>query len=201
MRLCLSEPIAQIALAAEYLSEAVSAHLRGDPSEAEALIRRADMPELYSWLKPIWGNSSVHLVASADREQQSLRKELRSKERMPNAAMKRDVHQRDGYNCRFCGMPVIRRETRDLIRSKYPSALRWGNKDAERHTAFMVMWAQYDHVVPHAYGGKNELSNIVLACAACNFGRAAYTLEQVGISDPRERSPQKSNWNGLENFR
>jgi hypothetical protein len=201
MRRCLSEPIAQIAEAAEYLSAAVSAHLKGDFSEADALLRRADMPELYAWLRPIWGNSSVHLLPTAKIEQLSLSKELRSKERMPNASLKAQIHQRDGYNCRFCGMPVIRREIRTLIRAKYPAALRWGNKDAEHHTAFMVMWAQYDHVVPHAYGGTNDLANIVLACAACNFGRAAYTLEQVGVSDPRLRNPVRGFWNGLEGFR
>jgi hypothetical protein len=42
---------------------------------------------------------------------------------------------------------------------------------------------------------------IVITCAACNYGRAQYTLEEVGLIDPRLREPVRSNWDGLERFR
>jgi 5-methylcytosine-specific restriction endonuclease McrA len=60
------------------------------------------------------------------------------------------------------------------------------------------MWLQYDHLVPHAKGGNNDLENVVVTCAPCNFCRMEYTLEEVGISDPRERTPISSSWDGLE---
>jgi hypothetical protein len=44
LRRCLREPILEIAEAAEYLNEAVSAHLKGRRDLADELIRRADMP-------------------------------------------------------------------------------------------------------------------------------------------------------------
>jgi hypothetical protein len=62
------------------------------------------------------------------------------------------------------------------------------------------MWAQYDHVVPHAHGGTSDLSNVVLTCAACNFGRGAYTLEDMALIDPRSHPPIETGWDGLERF-
>ena len=49
------------------------------------------------------------------------------------------------------------------------------------------MWAQYDHLVPHARRGTNELGNLVITCAPCNFGRMEHCLEDVGLIDPRTR--------------
>jgi len=202
LRLCLSDPIPQIADAARYLDAAVSAHLQGKFALAEDLIRLADMPEIRKWLKPIWADSSVHLrFPTTQQEQIPMSKELRAKARMPTGADKERIHQRDGYNCRFCGIPVIRRETRTRIRAAYPNALTWGDKEVQQHAAFQAMWAQYDHLLPHAKGGTNDFENLVLTCAACNFGRAGYTLEEVGVADPRSRPPIPSTWDGLERFR
>ena len=202
-RLCISNPVPQVLDAARYLDAAVSAHLQGKRALAEELIRLADMPEIYKWLKPIWANSKVHVIAPSEVETQPiLGKELRAKTRMPAGnTWKTHIHERDGYNCRFCGMPVIRAEVRARINSNYPSVARWGPKELEQHAAFQAMWAQYDHVVPHAKGGTNDLENIVLTCAACNFGRAEYSLEEVGVADPRDRPPVRTTWDGLERFK
>lgn len=59
-------------------------------------------------------------------------------------------------------------------------------------------WAQYDHVLPHAYGGTNDLDNLAVSCAACNFGKMSYRLEELGLADPRERPSIQSQWDGLE---
>ena len=201
MRLCLCDPIPQIFEAARYLDDAATAHLTGDRGLADELIRRADMPAIRSWLKPVWADSSVHLRVEVLNDPPPVSKDLRSKARMPSAAVKALIHQRDGYTCRFCGIPVVRRETRSRIKALYPAALSWGSREAEQHAAFQAMWAQYDHVVPHAKGGSNELDNLVLTCAACNFGRAGYTLEEVAVADPRLRAPARSSWDGLERFK
>lgn len=199
MRQFLSEPIAQLKDAARYLDAAVSAHLQHKPAIAEELFRLADMPEIRRWTKSIWANSEVHVRFRL--AEPTLAKELRVKERMPSQADKARVHQRDGYHCRFCSMPVIRSQTRKLIHQAYPHAVSWGDKEILQHAGFQAMWAQYDHVVPHARGGTNDLDNLVLACAPCNFGRAGYTLQEVAVSDPRDRLPVQSQWDGLERFR
>ncbi len=62
------------------------------------------------------------------------------------------------------------------------------------------MWLQYDHLIPHSRGGTNELTNIVITCAPCNFGRMESTIEEVDLIDPFSRERIKSKWDGLKQF-
>ncbi|MBV0934407.1 HNH endonuclease [Marinobacterium weihaiense] len=196
---CFRPPIAEIGQAAELLSQAVDAHLAGDRYRAAVLIRQADMPVIAQWIESIIGKSSPW-VRLAPVLELVLPKEQREPARMPNAAVKAALLQRDGYHCRFCGIPVIRREIREKIGKAYPDALRWGKRNAERHAAFFAMWLQYDHLRPHSKGGGNELDNIAITCAACNYGRGGYSLTDVGLEHPFKRLPVISNWDGLERF-
>jgi len=202
LRPCLREPIPEIAEAARYLEEAVSAHLIGRADMAEDWIRRADMPAIREWTESLWGSNSPYVKyrAVADAPP-SLPKKQRVKARMPTLVEKRELHQRDGYHCRFCGIPVIPKEVREKIRKIYPYALPWGRTNVGQHAAFQAMWVQYDHVLPHARGGNNDFENMVITCAPCNFGRMDYTLEEVGLIDPRTREAVRSTWDGLEHFR
>jgi 5-methylcytosine-specific restriction endonuclease McrA len=201
-RQCLREPIPEIADAARFLDAAVSAHNRGRTALAEELIRLADMPAIREWTESIWGKDSPHLKHRAvTSNSPELPSGQRVKARMPTTAEKQELLKRDAYHCRFCGIPLIRKEARVRIRKIYPRALPWGKQNAGQHAAFQAMWLQYDHVLPHAKGGNNELENIVIACAPCNYGRMNYTLEEVGLVDPRTRDPVHSTWDGLERFR
>jgi hypothetical protein len=119
---------------------------------------------------------------------------------MPTAAEKALLHQRDGYHCRFSGIPVIRAEVRKRMKAVYPQALSWATRNIECHAAFQAMWVQYDHIVPFKRGGLHDLENLVVTCAPCNFGRMQYTLDEVGLLDPRGRAPVRSTWDGLERF-
>jgi hypothetical protein len=85
-----------------------------------------------------------------------------------------------------------------MLRALYPDVMPWSKVNDECHAAFLAMWAQYDHILPHARGGKTGPDNMVIACAPCNFGRYFYVLEEVGLSDPQEREPLKSSWDGIE---
>jgi hypothetical protein len=51
----LREPVGAIGEAARYLDEAVTAHLKGDFTRAEAGLRRADIPAIRAWRNSIWG--------------------------------------------------------------------------------------------------------------------------------------------------
>ena len=199
-RVCLREPIAAIVQAAALLDQAVTAHLLGRTDEAEHLISQADMPKVWEWTESILGKKSPHAIPDGSCREPSLPLALRTPARMPSAQEKSWLHTRDGYHCRFCGIPVIRPEIREKIRRVYPRALRWGKRNAERHAAFFALWAQYDHLLPHAKGGSNELSNLVVTCAACNYGRGGYTLGEMGLCNPLDRPPIQSPWDGLERF-
>ena len=135
----------------------------------------------------------------------TLAKEMRPQPRKPSAETELRVKRRDGFFCRFCGIPVIENAIRTRIRAAYPEALRWGNENSEQHAAFQCMWLQYDHVLPHSRGGESSFDNVVVTCAPCNFGRMEKTLEEVGLIDPRiaRVSPAwdaAATWNGLEQF-
>jgi HNH endonuclease len=195
------EPISILFECAEILSQAADAHVIGNRRIAATLIKSTNLVEVREWLESIWGKSSPYvLFRKIDSVGQILAQHEKLETRMPSTAQKRQLHLRDGFHCRFCGLPVIRKEVRIFLHKYYPSELPWGRTNASQHAAFQVLWAQYDHILPHARGGTNGMDNMIITCAACNFGRMNYTLEEVGLNDPRLREPIKSNWNGLEHI-
>lgn len=195
MRTCFRTPVSEIFDAARFLDAAVSAHLAGKAVLAHELFLAANMPAVREWLESIWGAKSAYVsVHVLPRPTFTSRLELR----MPTKAQIQDLHIRDGFHCRYCGIPVVRPEVRKLARQLFPEAVSWGRANSSQHAGFQTLWAQYDHVLPHSCGGTNELENLVVSCAACNYGKMSYRLEELGLSDPRDRPPVKSNWDGLE---
>lgn len=192
--------IDEIPMAVEILQKAGDAHRLGDHLTAEALIRQADMPELRAWLESIWGKGSEHIhYRAVAGSPASLAHVDRVAQRMPESAVKRALIERDGHHCRLCGMPVIRAEVRQHLHRAYPDALPWGRRNSEQHAAFQVLWLQYDHLIPHARGGSNDLENMLIACAACNFGRMNFTLAEVGFAEPATAvMGNVTRWDGLE---
>jgi hypothetical protein len=196
---CFREPIPELYQCAAMLRQAASAHLSGLTKEAEQLLRESNSAAVRQWLDSIWGKSSPYVqVRSVHDAPGNLSTSGRVESRMPTSQGKRLLLKRDGFHCRFCGLPLIRQEVRSHLHRCYPDALPWGRTNLSQHAAFQALWVQYDHILPHARGGSNDLQNMVIACAACNFGRMNYTLEEVGIADPRLHSPFESDWNGLE---
>ncbi|WP_371179699.1 HNH endonuclease [Ahrensia sp. 13_GOM-1096m] len=59
------------------------------------------------------------------------------------------------------------------------------------------MWLQFDHVVPHSRGRSNHQENIVVSCAPCNYGKAEYSLDELGLKDPRHTESLRTSWDGL----
>lgn len=208
-RRCFREPIQLIRDAAEILSEAVVAHLAADARRAASLIREADLAAIGEWTASIWGkgNSQIVRYRTVPNAPPNLPSHKRAKPAYPPANMKRQLLERDGFNCRFCGIPVIDPVVRKKIRRAYPQALRWGNenKNDEQHWAFQCMWLQLDHLVPLSRGGETSLENLVVTCGPCNYGRVglgvAWTIEEVGLIDPRTVPFVKSEWDGLIRFR
>jgi len=197
----LLDPIPEIYAAARILDEAVTAHVAGDRAKADQLIRAADLPEITAWTESLWGPGGPWTrPLPVANPLPSLPRELRIQQRMPGVKTLAGLLERDGYHCRFCGIPVIRAEVRKRMRAAYPDALRWGTRNSDQHAAFQALWLTYDHLVPHARGGTNDPENLVVACQPCNCGRSNLTLEEAGLSDPREREPGRSSWDGLERF-
>ena len=196
LRRCLREPIAEIEEASRLLAEAAAAHLAGNRAAVVALLEASNLPSVRAWTESIWGKKGEFAVRGPyDSDPPVHRLE---KARMPSLSLQKQLHAEGGYYCRFCGIPVVRREVREFFRKTYPEARLWGTKNLEQHAALQCMWAQYDHVVPHARGGSNDSSNLVVTCAPCNYGRMKYTLKEAGLEDPRNYPPRAGPWAGLE---
>ena len=170
-------------------------HLAGDRERAARLFAQANDPEVRAWLESLWGKGSPYVSV---RKLPAAPEVVRVPARMPTTAQKRALHVRDGFHCRFCGVPVVRPEVRKLAATLYPAIVTWGKTNASQHAGFQALWALYDHVVPHSCGGTNELDNLVVTCAGCNFGKMSYRLEELGLLDPREFDPVTSQWDGME---
>ena len=92
------------------------------------------------------------------------------------------------------------------MQATYPGAVNWGPTNDSQHAAFQCMWLQFDHILPNGRGGDSSLGNIVIACAACNFGRMDATLAEAQLFDPLTLDPPvcwdgHAAWDGLERFR
>lgn len=201
---CLLNPIDEIQTAAHLLQSAVAFHINSKTDLAASCIKEADMPAITDWTEALWGgfNPNIHHLREIPNTPPLLPKDQRIKMRMPSKDEKRLIIQRDGYNCRFCKIPVISPDIRKAMHKLYPDSARWGPKNADQHAAFQAMWLQFDHVLPHSRGGTNDLENIVITCAPCNFSRMQWTLEELGLKDPRkDKAFRKTTWDGLERFR
>lgn len=200
-------PIPAIYRAWDCLSNAADAHISGDQVAAHNLFCRANAPDVWHWINPAWGPSvdAVRLNVrnlKPDGDTQNVSRAERDPQRAPNVAVKAAVLARDGYRCRYCGIPVVDAAIRKIASKLYPDAVQWDVRDVRRqHAAFQCFWLQYDHVVPHSHGGSSSEDNIVVTCALCNFGKDRFTIRQLDISDPRLRQPEKVSWDGLERLR
>lgn len=129
LKKCFREPIPEIFIASQYLDEALNAHNSGDFKTAEHLILKADIPLIHEWAESILGRKSLYVkVIQENFTIPRLSKDKRGEQRMPNKQEKAMIIERDGHNCVFCGIPVIRPKIRNVIRKKYPIALKWGKK-------------------------------------------------------------------------
>lgn len=196
MKNCFRDPIAEIQLAADLLNTAASAHLVGDHSTARESLLKANMPEVRAFSESLWGAKSKYVPVVAKSPAPAITKgEYR---RMPTSCERRALHARDGFHCRFCGMPVVRAEVRRYLTQAYPDLNLWAVGNKNQHAALQCMWVQYDHLTPHSRGGTNELNNLVIACAPCNYSRMQFTLSEVGLANPLDRETIRLPWDGLE---
>jgi len=111
-----------------------------------------------------------------------------------------EVFLRDNNHCRYCGTRVINTKAlakfSKILGPNYFVAS--GNSNLKRHGIALNFRATADHVVPIKRGGRTDIDNLVTSCWGCNIGKLNATLEQMGLDDPRSRTPMnKKDWTGL----
>jgi 5-methylcytosine-specific restriction endonuclease McrA len=108
------------------------------------------------------------------------------------------VFERDSYTCRYCGLRLVAKEVLKYFEKAVgASEFRTQGTNAQQHGVIHAFKIVADHVVPHTRGGKTDVNNLVASCPACNYGKEAYTIEELGIEDPRSQPPANSGWDGL----
>lgn len=203
LRNCLRDPPPAIFEAAEFLKEAENAHLSGNRERASELLRQANMPVIREWTESLWGknNGGVVQVRSVDHPTPVVPKTERDSRRMPGPELRRALIARDGYACRFCGIPLVPASVRARIHSLYPNARIWGRRNVDQHAALQAMWVQFDHVLPWTRGGRTSFENLIITCAPCNFARMEHTIEEVGLLPPGPPRARMPDWTGLIHFK
>jgi hypothetical protein len=118
--------------------------------------------------------------------------------RQPTGAIAAQVLRRDCYHCRYCALAVIPQKVLVAFSQAVGSdVFPLGRTNASRHSTAILFWAQVDHVLPYQQGGTSDPENLVTSCWACNYGKDRFTVGQLGIADPRDRTPIASDWDGL----
>jgi len=111
---------------------------------------------------------------------------------------KKEVFKRDNYTCQYCGGKVIPKE----IFTQYEKLVGRNNFRAtgtnrERHGIVLMSRANADHIIPWAHGGKTNTDNLITSCWSCNYGKSGFTLEEIGLAEPRENNYSNKDWGGL----
>ena len=192
---CLIPRVPELDVAVDALASAADALLAGGFDAVRAHLTAANIPLLRDLSLRAMGplNNEIHRLRAVPLPAKVNKSTLR----MPGKAATDQVFARDGWRCRFCGVRVVVPAARKALAAAVPDALCWSGPNEGQHAAFLYVSATLDHVVPHSRGGTNDAENLVAACWPCNFGRGGYTLEQMGLRDPRLRTPVSDEWDGL----
>jgi 5-methylcytosine-specific restriction endonuclease McrA len=184
--LTIPAPIAPAELVAEVLEALIEAR---DATTAEARWKAYDRLGLHrpflEWLNERWQRGE-----RATEKYPEVPMELRDPIQCVPAQMQREVFERDGHRCCWCGLPVLSKAVRsahDMRGSADPpfgpDGLRLlGRPQGTRHVVHVGLMASADHGKPWSAGGRTDLSNLVTSCNPCNaWVRGDATLECVGF--------------------
>ena len=164
----------------------------GDPRAAIQHLAETRSSELQEWMHVHAQNAGFWRARGA-----AVRKGIQQRQRIP-ATLERELFERDGYHCRYCELRVIPQSVFKRVNQALGDAhFRITGGNLQRHGIKMCFSATLDHVVPLSLDGPNDASNLVTSCWACNYGKAAYSLKQLGMQDPRDFAPITSDWHGL----
>ena len=196
MRRCLLKSTAAHAEAADFLKEAAEALIADNRGVAAGLLREADLPSIREHIVRLVGKMTPEVHRSIQRPR-TIPPDQRHPHRMPPPSVEWQIYKRDGWRCRFCDMKVISRKARSALIQQFPAECRWTAPEYDRHPALYALASSLDHVLPHSRGGINCEENFVTACYGCQFGRGQWLLEEVELTDPRNRPPIVDEWDGL----
>jgi hypothetical protein len=180
------------------LRAALDALAAGDTATARRLWASIPGDELLA----AW-NAQVVAMRDYTRWPEALR-ETSTTERVPDKAAKvgralsRQIFERDGYRCGYCGIPVVTQWQRgDIPRlvAAFPdltphltcvngSIFVHSTPTNENCAKWLWFGAVADHIEPASKDGETDPENLITACGGCNYGKMDWTLEQLSVRRP-----------------
>lgn len=198
---CFLPPPNEINIATRLVDAAADAFLRQEHELARSLLRSADIPSLRDYRANFVGTNKhprVVMTRQAEWAARHYKREERDQTRMPAGKSAEALFKRDGWRCRYCGIRVASLKAFNVLNKHYYEEIRWRpGRFSDRNIIFNIIAGSLDHVLPHARGGESNDENLVTACGGCNYGKKSRTLIEVGLADPRHRSPIRDRWDGL----
>lgn len=174
---------------------AVEFAVQGSITNAREILSTINSQELAEWFIEIGQNSGTYRMKNLGKSTNRLHsgKRLKWPKNREFEVLKRDL-----FRCRYCQIRLMHGKQLDTFeelvgRDAFPN----GDSNRSRHGIRLIMRATFDHVVPVAHDSdedKNVLENVVASCWSCNFGKWDFTIEELGLSEPREPVP---GWDGL----
>ena len=172
----------------------------GKLNEAESVLTNLDSDQLRQQFYATWEEYDL-LNKAALKPLSQYPKVKKVGKRMPPAAVVREVYERDFWTCRWCSTPIIADKPIKAMHKLFPVAFEKGTTNDSMHGLMLSSRVSLDHVLPHSFGGTNDIENLVTSCWPCQFGRGNDLIERLGLSDPRERDPIPTDWDGCSRFK
>ena len=206
-----ADPSQQVDLFVEALTDFCSDHTLSQ-QKLQVLEDAAQHAELKDWYIR-HGNKSGNFRSSIPKSQLPKVPPNGSKE-LSDELLKQ-VLERDGYRCQYCGCRLIEREvwkSLETLSSSHGRHLikklnqRQGVTDEEVTGLIFATWPFADHVLAFSRGGCTNLDNLVASCFACNYGKDNFTCDELGIANPLSNPKAQiinsdgSAWSGLIEF-
>jgi len=95
------------------------------------------------------------------------------------------LFERDDLRCRYCNSQVLSKKNFKKAHAVLGTdVFPLGKTNATRSGFYLMFVATLDHVLPWSLGGRTNEMNLVTCCWSCNYGKANFTVDQLGIDNP-----------------
>ena len=160
----------------------------GEIAKARTTLSVQESDDLREWFHVHAQNSGVWRMKTFQVSTHTTISELDPKKTFNDLLL--EILERDNFRCRYCSWTVLpESRLRRLQKRLGNDYFAIGSTNSKRSGYYFASRASLDHVVPHSLGGRTTVENLVTVCMGCNYGKAGYTLKQIGIEDPFARQP------------
>ncbi len=177
----------EVRAAGTAVKEALNGADAGELGRARALLTACDQAFIQSWF--IVHAQNVHRFRREHFHPQAITAippDQRDRP-YPSKSLERAIYERDSGRCLYCGVDVLLADDQKWLHALVGNdAFAMGRTNLTRSGAMIATRATADHVIPRSQGGKTTVDNLVTACWPCQFGKAEFSPNQLGLEDPRD---------------